>query len=162
MFKSTSPENAADIEALSRVLAETSVGETATYAKLSEAIGNDIHAKYWLLRSAKEKAEKETGGLFETVRTVGIKRLVSSDIPDVGLCAIRKTRRVAKRAVRRLEGVRANDLSTDESQRVIAYRSQLGAISMAADARKTERLVPEVTQSGAVLPVGRVLELFKG
>lgn len=158
-MQSTSPENAADIEAMSAALEATSVGSLCTYAALSDAIGRDCRERQWLLRSAIKQAEQNTGGLFATVRGEGIKRLASDELPNVGADALRKTRRTARRAIKRMEGVRANDLPQEEAQKMLAYRAQLGAVSMISDGRKTPALVNN--SDGSVLPVGRVLELFK-
>lgn len=161
-IKKTSPENAADVEAMKQMLQELSSGTIQTYEAMSDSLGRDVRARFWLLRKAIREAEAETGALFEVVRTVGIKRLATEEAPDVGLTCIRKIRRTAKRGVDRLGTVRANDLTQDQHNRLIAHRSQLGAISLVADGRKSITLAAEAAKTGQTIPAGRVLELFKG
>lgn len=81
-------------------------------------------------------------------------------MPDVGLAAIRKARGAARRGFDRLGTVRVNDLSPAEGTRIIAHRSQLGAISMIADGRKSASLTAEAAKLGQPIPAGRVLEIF--
>jgi len=155
----TSPENAADIATLKTMLSAAPIGQTLSYAAMTVAIGRDVKDRPWIMIAARKEVEKETGGLFETVRGIGVQRLPSAKIPDAGLHTLRKLRKCAKRGAERLANVRVNDLSNTERQQVIAYRSQLGAISLIADGRKTQKIVPNL-QSGEPLPAGRVLELF--
>ena len=158
----TSPENAQDIEILSAALSDLPVGATIEYGTLTEAIGRDIQAHRWLLQAAVKAIETETGSLYETVRNVGVKRLPPEDLPGVGLNTIRKVRRASKKGYHRLAAVRTNSLSPEDAAKIIAHRSQLGAISMVADGRKTATLTKEVTDTnGATIAAGRVLDLFK-
>jgi hypothetical protein len=161
MFTPTNPENAADVEAIKGLLTCSPIGQTVSYAAISAAIGRDILAHRWLLQKARTEAESETGGIYETVRNEGLQRITSDKIPDVGLHSIRQIRRAAKRGYRRLDSVRVNDLSPELSSRLIAHKSQLGAVSLVADGRRSVSITKEVTQTGATVPAGRVLDLLK-
>lgn len=80
MFQPTNPENAAIIEKLYQKLCELSVGDTLAYLTLSQAAGKDVSSNgknRHLLEAAREKAEKDLGCIFETVRSVGVKRLTA-------------------------------------------------------------------------------------
>src|SRR3972149_4686501 len=133
----TNPENAKIIEALKTALSAIPIGGTAAYISLSKTAGLNVQFKArHLLKTAREHAEKELGCLYECARNVGIKRLNATDAPEVGLPAIRKTRRIAKRGNRRLERINVNSLSNAEQKRVIAYSSMLGAIAMLSDGNK--------------------------
>lgn len=157
----TSPENEADIQALTEALRALSIGSTLSYASMSATIGRDITARRWLLQRACKEAETETGSLYEAVRGEGIRRLAGEETPSVGLAAIRRVRRAAKRGVQRLSKVRSNDLEPDVAAKIVAHKSQLGAISLVADGRKSATIVSEAERTGAEVPAGRVLELFK-
>ena len=160
MFKSA-PENAADIETISNLLSSMSYGATLSYGEITRSIGRNIQNHYYLLQAAQKRVEKETGALFSTVRSVGIKRLSSEDIPSVGIAAIRKVRHTARRGYKRLDGIRVNDLSAEDANKVIAHKSQLGALALVADGRKSQILSTEVEKTGNGIPAGRVLEMFK-
>lgn len=159
-MKHTSPENAADLQRLKQLIAVIPIGSMLTYTELATALGRDAREKWWLVTRAIQECEEETGGLFAVVRGEGIKRLQSASIPDVGLAAIQKIRRTAKRGSARLEAVRINDLQQSEQHRLIAHRAQLGAIALIADGRKTVTLVRESASSDGPLKIGRVLELL--
>jgi hypothetical protein len=161
MFKKASPENAADVDAIAALLRELSIDATLEYTAISQRIGRNIISHRHLLDAARDKAEEETGSLFDVVRTVGIKRLPASATPDVGLAAIRKVRRAARRSVDRLSSVRVNDLDKDIANKVIAHRSQLGAIALVADGRKSVTIAAEAGKTGTTVPAGRVLEMFQ-
>lgn len=160
MICQTKPEIAADIQHLTDALAALSIGAAADYAALSAVIGRDVRSGgRYVLTAAMRAAEARTGALFEIVRNVGVKRLPTSEVHGVGQAILGKVRRTARRGLRRLEGVRANDLPEADAKRLIAYRSQLGAVALVADARKADTLTASAADS--VLPAGRVLELFK-
>lgn len=160
MFKS-SPENAADIESISELLRATPIGETLSYLDISKAIGRNIRSHHYILRAAQKRVEEEMGSLYSVVRSIGIKRLGSNEVSSVGLEAIRKVRRTARRGFQRLDTVRTNDLLPSEATKIIAHKSQLGAIAFVADGRKTATLAAEAEKTGNSIPAGRVLEMFK-
>lgn len=161
MFKQTSPENAADIEILLGLLCACPIGTTIPYSSMNAALGRDARERQWIIDKARQQAEERTGNLFEVVRGEGLKRLPSDEVPSVGLAHLRKIRRAAKRGVERLDAVRVNDLDEGDQRKLIAHKSQLGAISLVADGRKSQTLMGEVAGTGQVVPAGRVLEMFR-
>lgn len=156
-----SAENTADVESLARALSALSIDETVTYQQLTNLIGRNIQSHYWLLNKARKIVEEETGSLYEVVRNVGIKRLASEDAANVGLSVIGKVRRTATNGIKRLANVRCNDMPAEEANKVLAHRSQLGAIALVADGRKSVTVAKEAAVNGGVVPAGRVLDLFK-
>ena len=156
----TKPETVADIEAVSKMLTELPIGAVLTYSAINDAIGRDVtNGARYVLAAAKKRTEAETGALYEAVRKVGVKRLPTDEIASVGTAAIRKVRRTARRGMKRLGNVKANDISPDQSREIVMQRSVLGAVAMLADGRKTKALANEGTTT-AVIPAGRVLEIF--
>lgn len=131
-----------------------------TYSAASSAIGRDVtgSARYILLR-ARKAAEENTGSLFEVVRSVGVKRLPPNETAGVGVNTLRSIRRKARVGMTRLGRVRGN-MPQEEQAKITAYRSQLGAIAVAADGGATKRIEAAVTDS-SVVPAGRVLDLLK-
>jgi hypothetical protein len=160
MFK-TSPENATDVNIMSELLRVLPIGGTLSYTDVSAAIGRDVRKHYWLLRSAMERVEKESGSLLAVVRSIGVKRLASEELSGVGADAIRKVRRTARRGYNRLDTIRTNDLPQSEATKIVAHKSQLGAITLVADGRKTSTVAAEVAKTGNAIPAGRVLDMFK-
>lgn len=161
MIAPTNPEHVKIIDDLAKKLAEVSIGGVIEYAALSGVAGRDITGRYnYLLQSAREKAEKELGCLFEAVRGVGIKRLAASESPEVGLGILRRIRRGARRGVSRLGRLSTNSLSETENKRVIAYSSMLGAIGMMADGNKA-RTIAAVVDPAKPVPPTDILEMFR-
>lgn len=157
----TNPEHAAIVGKLSDMLTALPIGGILTWDAATEAVQRDIRTRHrYLLMAARERAEKALGCIFEAVRGEGLKRLSASDSPEIGLSAIRRVRKAAKRGVRRLERINANSLSEPEVKRVIGYRAMLGAIAMIADGNKA-RTVSAVIDPTNPIPPKSILEMFK-
>lgn len=160
MFTPTNSEHTAIIEKLTEALAALPIGGTIVYSKLSEIAGRDVSDRYrYLLVKAADNAEKQLGCIFESVRGVGVKRLTASEIPDVGLAAIRKIRRGAKRGSKRLTRIGTNSLSESENRRVVASRAMLGAIATIADGRRASTLAA-VADPVKPIPPENILQMF--
>ena len=160
MFE-TNPENAPIIERLAAMLAELPMGETLTYVSMSKAVRRDLVGRNrHLLTQAREHAEKQLGCIFDCVRKIGIKRLASPDCPEVGLVAMRRVRKVAKRGAKRLNRLNVNSLSESETKRVVAYRSMLGAIALVADGNKARTLAAVVVDPVNPIPPADILQMF--
>ena len=159
MIAASKPEIATDIEALSNFLAGLSSGATAEYSAMSAVLGRDVLGRgRYVLDRAVALAEEKTGALFENVRMVGIKRLAPTEATQVGKAVIAKIRRTASRGSERLDGFREN-LPPSEQIKLIAYRSQLGAVALVAENSGATKIAT-LGQSNTV-PAGRVLELFR-
>jgi hypothetical protein len=160
MFKSA-PENAIDVSALVVALKAVPIGETITYIALSDAIGRNIKAEFWLLHKARVVTEKETGSRFAAVRGVGIKKLPTAEIVGIGTNARRRIRNAAKVASARLVGISANDMTPEITRKIDTERSLLGAISLVSTQSAVSQVEKKVSDSGP-LPVGKTLSLFTG
>lgn len=161
-MRKAAPENETDIETIARLLKAASIGATVTYEAMTDAIGRDIQDHRHLLLAAQRRTEEEIGALFGTVRGEGVKRLPSDEVASVGSHTIRRIRRAARRGMQRLTVVRANDLPMDDARKIIAQRSQLGAIALVSDNRSTPAIQRSVdAMDGTTVPAGRVLDLFK-
>lgn len=159
MFQ-TNPETAAIVDRLVTELSGISVGDTLIYQKLNKVAGSDVQDKgRYLLTRAIDRAEKQIGCIFETVRAVGIKRLNAAESPEVGLAAIRGVRRKAKRGARRLSHINSNSLDDAGRKRTIAYGSLLGVIAMMADGNKA-RTIAAVIDPAKPIPPKDILQMF--
>lgn len=159
MLKSN-PETHADIRALADFLARLPVGEVATYAQLSQAIGRNVqNGAGYILAAARNVVEKEAGAIFGTVHRVGVKRLTGQEGIGIGAITSRKIKRAARRGITRLGRIRDNSLTDADRTKINAYTAQLGAVAMLA-AEDTARKVEKKSDASAILPVGKVLEVF--
>lgn len=161
MFKPTSPENAVIIEKLSTALAAVPIGQTVSYSALRKAApGYNNKGDNWLLGRARDSTEKQFGCAFECVRGIGIKRLTSSEVPGVGLSAIRKIRRGANRGKKRLDRVNTNSFTPSDQRRVVGMSAMLGAVSMIADGRKASAIAT-VADPTKPIPPKNILDMFR-
>lgn len=161
MFKQTSPERARTIEALSSILETIPSGETLPYSFFTtKATGFKNNGDGWLLGVAREKTEKRLGCAFETVRSVGVKRLTSDQCPNIALSALRRIRRQANRGKRRVERLNPNSLSEGEQRRVVGMSAMLGAIALLADGRKASA-ISAVADPTKPIPPKNILEMFR-
>lgn len=160
MFGQTTPEHEAIIKKLAVALTALSSGDTLGYSSLMQAApGFRARRDNWLLAKAREQVEKELGCAFETVRGVGVKRLTSAEIPDIGLAALRRIRRAAKRGKKRLGRVNSNSLTESEQRRVVGMSAMLGAVVMIADGRKAAA-VATVADPVKPIPPKNILDMF--
>ena len=146
----TTPEREIEIERIVAVLVALSVGQTATYQVLTDAIGRDVQADARLVMiTARKRAEKQTGQRFETVFKVGIKRLAAADVVGIGATARGRIKRASTRAFKRLTGLSYNDVDKATQARIDAERSLMGAIS-ALSAERNVTAIQTGTQTGPI------------
>lgn len=161
MFAPTAPENAAAIQRMESVLSELSIGSTLGYDKLIKIAKCDVRNGHrWLLQKAIDNCEKNLGCAFECVRTVGIRRLMSSEIPDIGLAALRRARIAARKGKRRIDRANINSMSESDRRRVIGYGAMLGAVALLADGRKASAIAA-VADPAKAIPPQNILDMFK-
>ncbi|WP_420023729.1 hypothetical protein ACN9JG_06110 [Cereibacter azotoformans] len=152
----TSPETDALVEALRNV----SLGGTVTYAALSDLIGIDVTGPARpRLVSARRIVLRDHGAAFETLREVGLQRLVPESVGDIGTTARGKIRRAARRARSGMTSVvsRSNGLSPDAARRMSAEMSALGLIEQVTS-EKTVTAIAATTEKPAA--PARVAETF--
>ena len=135
MFRATS-ENEVDISRLVERLRAVPIGGTATHAELSAAIGRDIRPRRYLLMRALQRLNAEFGLVFESVRSLGYKRLPIDAVHTVGHRARRAIRRKAGTASKRMASAlnKTNDAPPGTVLQVNRELSVLGLVrTMARD-----------------------------
>lgn len=161
MFGQTSPENARIIARLQEHLSHVPLGAQTSYVDLNRVAGCDVASQNrWLLQRAVDLAEESMSCAFATVRGYGIKRLPSEEISNVGLVAIRKVRKAARKGKKRLDRANTNSLSDYDRRRVTGMSSMLGAIELIADGRKAIA-VSAVADPVKPIPPENILDMFK-
>ena len=158
MFIAT-PENDADVTALVAVLRATSIGETATYAQMTAAIGRPVEPRRYLIKRAIDRLNAEIGAVFVNVHKVGYKRLPIESVATVGVHARRAIRRKASRTLKHLgrASSRTNDVPQHVALQLNRERATLGIIMLAAE----ERVATEVEKHStpqAPMPIAKVAE----
>lgn len=144
------PKIKTKVEALTEALKSLSPGETMNYAVLSKLAGEPVTGNSYLLRRALRKAEEQSGALFENVHSIGFQRLPTHEIPGVGKRANTRIRKHARKTRKRLETIRANDLSASEFASIAAYRSHFGMIEGIAR-EQTVKAIENATDTAAFI-----------
>jgi hypothetical protein len=122
-----------DIVALANRLRELPIGGIVTYAELDAAIGRDSRARRYLLMSARDRVEAETGALFQAVFNTGLKRLEVESFPSIGQQSRKSIRTKARNASKRMaNGLdRANDVPAETVRAINREQSVLGLVQFA-------------------------------
>ena len=145
--------------ALTDLLRTASIGQVVSYARLSEAIGEDVTGARHHLYTAM-KALHDEGMSFGVVRTEGVKRLTAHELPAIGDAALQHIRRTSKRTKRRLSIVNAmNDVPNEARVKINATVSQLGVIEMMSSS-KTAKAVAALVED-RTLPPMKLLDALK-
>lgn len=154
-------KNGADVAALAAVLDKLAVGDIATYAELTDAIGRDIQKHRYLLESALQRLLRKRK-VFGCVKEAGYKRLSDSEIVDYSFSAFRRIRRIARKNAGRLSVVEFEKLSQEERLRHNLNISALGAIAHAATPSNITKLATACANSNSLngLPTAHVLKLM--
>lgn len=136
------------------------VGETVTYAAMSEAVGYTVDGGSGVVQSARRRIERDYDMVFAAVRSEGFRRLSSAEIVQESERGVMKLRRGAKRAARKLGRVEYEELSPDEQVQHNARLSLLGAMAALGQKSAEKKVVTAVEKAGATLPLGKTLALF--
>jgi hypothetical protein len=129
VFKAVS-ENTADVERLVERLRAASIGETIPFADLDSVIGRSVQKRRYLLVRAMDRLNAETGAVFESVFGEGYRRVEIEKVPNVGLYARKRIRRIARRGVKRMSNAmaKANDLPSPVALSINREIAVLGVI----------------------------------
>lgn len=153
-------QNAADIEAIVRLLDTAGIGTIVTYDEMSAAINRDILKHRYLLQSAVTEMLKN-GMVFECIVRVGMKRMSDSEIIANAPLDLKRLRKKAKRSAAKLVSVGWDHLTTEEQKNHNLYISALGAIAYASCEKnfgKLESACRNGNQNG--LPTATTLKLL--
>lgn len=148
--------------AIIELLREAPMGAVVSYAKISDAIGEEITTRRHYLESA-TKALYDEGVAFGTVRGEGVKRLTAEEIPAIGVSAIKHIGRHARRARKRMGVVGSmNDVSNEVRIKVNATASMLGVIENFSGNKSRKVVEAAVTKTQGPIPPMKLLEALKG
>lgn len=134
-----------DIVALAERLRAVPVGEIVTYEQLDKVIGRDCRARRYLLMTARDRIEKDTGAIFAAVFNVGLKRLPVESYASIGQHSRKSIRAKASTASRRMANglEKANDVPAEVLRAVGREQSVLGLIKFAARDRTMAKMLGE-------------------
>lgn len=136
---------APDTQAIVDLLTAASVGDTVTFAAMSEAIGRPIKTRSHLIPRAIHIAARDHGAIFGSIRGVGYQRLAAHDAHLLGAHARRRMRRSAKRTSEAITAAvtKANDLPAAARRRAYAEVNAMALIRHLATDKQVTATVAE-------------------
>lgn len=151
----------ASVEAieLSKLLISSEVGEVLTYQQLNAAAKCDVQERNTVLQTARRIAQRDKQFVFGTISGVGIKRLSDEEIPDEGISAMKRSRRIAKNGMKKLECADLSKMSPETKVKAITTKTVLGLFS-ASGSRKVLHLAEQGARQSDTLKIGDVASLF--
>lgn len=145
----------ADAVKLAEMLAKTEVNQIVQYAKMSEIIGRDVLQNRSLMQTAKAIVQRENRYVFAAVRNVGLKRLQSEDIVDLGDNARARIRRVASTTTKKLKCVQYDAMPKEKQVKHNTTLSMLGVIAELGSEKSYLRLEAKVKDVASTLPAAK-------
>ena len=153
----------ASVEAqeLSKFLESAEIGKVITYTELNEAAKCDVQERNTVLQTAKRHMLKPPFRyVFGTISGVGIKRLDNHEIPDEGMSAVKRARRIAKNGLTKINCADIAKLDSEAKVKVITTKTVLGLFGQASS-RKTLHLTEQAARIGnGEMNVGKIEMLF--
>lgn len=144
-------EKSADARTLEHVLSNVPVGDTITYLTLSQAIGKDTQLKgRSALHTARNSLLREFGIVFGVETSVGLVRLNDEQIIKSTEHDRSRIQRTAKKAIRKLETVAFEKLSSDRKRDHVIASAQLGTIAFFSGRKALARLEQKISNEKAI------------
>lgn len=157
------PQLSIDTRLLFDRMIDTPVGDTVTYAVMSEIIGRDSQISgRGTVASARRKAMNERRMVFASVLNVGLRRLADVEIVDTAEHDMVRLRRSARRATRKVSMVDFDVLPNDRKIKHNTYMSVFGALHQLTAPKAVRAVESKVSQAQAALPLALTLDAFRG
>lgn len=149
----------AETELLIKYLENAEVGQVITYQELNAACKDDVQARNTILQTAKKTLLRNKRFVFGTIAGVGIKRLSDEEIPDEGISAVERSRRIAKNGHSKLLCADMANMTPETKVKAITTRTILGLFN-GAGGRKVKLLAEQAARASDTLKIGDVASLF--
>lgn len=141
-------------------LVKATVGQTFTYATLSNIIARTVTSSSGSLRTAMKRALKDKGFVFGTMRTIGIKRLADIEIVDQSTDTSSRIRKMSRRAVEKLTKVEFEKLPREKQGEHSARVSIMATIGYMTNEKQFGKIRDAADKAGHELPIAATLNLF--
>ena len=160
----TIPELSIDSKMLYDRLIKAEVGAVIPYRELTEVISRDVQGPArGNMNTARHRALRHNGMVFEAVWKVGLKRLNETEVVAVGEARLGRIRRVARRGLEKLGSVQKFDALPEAAKvKHNAAVSILGAFRLMSAPDKMKKFEQEIANTQGKLALAGTLELFLG
>ena len=142
---------------------ETAPGSTITYEELSGIISRKVNngARH-ILSSARRVLSREHNILMTCIATVGLKFVEeNSEVLGIADSHQKRVRRANRNTLHIVKHVDMTDATPDEKARALAVQSIVGAIDLCTKTSSRNKVKELCASTGAAVPVGKSLELFR-
>jgi hypothetical protein len=157
--KKAIPETSAETHAIASRLRVLAAGQTITYVELNalfptafDVQGRNRHN----LEAAKRKVLNDDGIVVECVFNVGVKRLTDSEKLAIGPQVIQRTRRIAKRGLKKLATTDTAQLHPEERRELLTQQSLIGAIVCCTEPSLGKRVAAKIQASPQRISFGEI------
>lgn len=150
MSNSTIPETSAETHALAARLRKLEPGQVVTYGELNSLFSNafDVQGRNrHNLDAARRKLLNDEGIVIECVHSVGAKRLTENEKLSIGPQVIQRTRRIAKRGLRKLATTDTASLNPQERRELLTSQSLIGAVVCCTEPSIAKRVAVKIQAS---------------
>lgn len=152
-------EQKIETQRIVKLLSALSDGETLTYAEIDRAVGCDVRAVCaHLIRSARKVVERDQMVIIDTVKGVGLKRLVPGQAIGVIKATRQRVQKAAKRGFVRSAHIAYESLTKEEQQKLNAERTVLAFTSEVGKTKTVEAL--ESKTAADALTLAQTVEHF--
>lgn len=151
----------AETELLIKFLQGAEIGQVFTYAQMNEAAKDDVQARNTILNTARRTLLRTPHRMvFGTITGIGIKRLSDEEIPDEGANVVKRSHRLAKRGIRKMDCADIGKMTPETKIKHITTKTVLSLFA-GAGSRKTHNLAEQSARvCNGEMKVGKIAELF--
>ena len=150
----------AETELLTKHLATAQIGQVFTYQEMNAACKDDVQARNTILQTAKRNLMKPPHGMvFGTIMGVGIKRLSDEEIPDEGAMAVKRSRNISRKGLKKMNCADIGKMLPETKIRHITTKTILGLFN-GSGSRKVHALAERSARTSDNLQIGSVADLF--
>ena len=135
-------------------------GETVTYEELDKITGCNVRKRSYVMRTPIKKLLTDSGKVFVAERSVGLRLVRNSEIPQLSNKDITRIRHIAQRSIRHLAAVKFEELSVEEKVRHNTNMTLLAMFQRVTTPNSVKVIEESVKRQSNPLPITETLKLF--
>jgi len=142
-------------------LQSAAIGQVFTYKEMNDAAKCDVQIRNTVLQTARRTLSKIPHQMvFGTIMGVGIKRLSDEEIPEVGVQAVKRCKRITRRAMDMMNCADSAKITDETKIRLYTTKTVLALFHTSGTSHTKGIVEQSVRISNGVLNVGDILALF--
>jgi hypothetical protein len=164
IVRSSIPQISAAAQRVSDLFRSMAVGDTVTYEMVNAAAGTDVRVKRYIADTARNRVLMSDSAHIATVHGIGYKRLNSREAADAVDSDMSRSRKAARRGLKKAQRVPIGDLPKDEQARHVMRTSLCMIVSESLGTKgraKIEALACARPETMAALAQREALDALK-